>query len=172
VIDDNPVGHVDSDSEEPDEDTEESTDYELEPNEKEQEIVNIARDYSKNKVAKVPVEEDYDRSDRSDNLSVYSRLVIAHAGSGKDDETSSMKTTKTTALSQYPVMMNDNNISALQEQDREEISKIEKHAVREFYEHSYYMAIHNKVNYYLEDSASINANGFNDYVYQILVQKN
>jgi hypothetical protein len=44
VIDNNPLKHVTSDSEEEDMDSEDSTDYELEPNEQHKEIMNVAND--------------------------------------------------------------------------------------------------------------------------------
>jgi hypothetical protein len=44
--------------------------------------------------------------------------------------------------------------------------------VCEFYDDSYYMAIHNKTNYYPEDNVFIYENGFNDNIYYFLVMKN
>jgi hypothetical protein len=103
VINDNPITNVDSntESEETDMESEESDtenenpDYDitLEPNKRQQEIMNIAKKYKK-------MEED----DRSDRMSVYSRRVIGNAMK-KDEETVSTKTAKTATLSQYSMFL-------------------------------------------------------------------
>jgi hypothetical protein len=86
VIDDNPIKHEESDTESEETDTErENPDFDkvLEPNKRQQGIMNIA---NKNKI----VEEDEDRSDK---MSVYSRRVIGIEMNKKDDEIDSSKTT-------------------------------------------------------------------------------
>jgi hypothetical protein len=47
-----------------------------------------------------------------------------------------------------------------------EIDKTDKTVVTDFYDDSYYMAIHNKTSYYPADNYSIFAHGFNDYVFK------
>jgi hypothetical protein len=85
-------------------------------------------------------------------MSVYSRLVIAYAVSGKDKDTDSSKTTKTATLSQYTAMMSNNNISLPNTPSANEVDKNEKVAITEFYTDSYYMALRNKTSYYPADN--------------------
>jgi hypothetical protein len=69
--------------------------------------------------------------------------------------------------------MRDRKISVPEIESQNEISKLEKQAVREFYNDSYYLAIHNKTNYYSDENyLSIYANGFNDNIYMFMVVKN
>jgi hypothetical protein len=66
----------------------------------------------------------------------------------------------------FSAKMRDRKISVPEIQSQNEISKIEKQAVREFYNDSYYLAIHNKTDYYPDKKFfSIYANGFNDNIY-------
>jgi hypothetical protein len=164
---------VDSDSEEIDTDSEDTTEDEREFDEEQPETSDINRDYSKNKVVKVPIEEDYDRSDISDKMSVYSRRIIGNAMNKKDNETDSKKTINTTTptLSQYKVFLSNKDISVPNTPSPIEVDKTEKVVVSKFYDDSYYMAIHNKTDYYPADESYIYANGFNDYVYKFTVQK-
>jgi hypothetical protein len=161
VIDDNPIKHEKSDTESVETDTEsENPDFDkvLELNKRQQEIMNIA---NKN----IIVEEDEDRSDK---MSVYSRLVIGIAMNIKDDETISSKTNKTATLSQYAMFLKNKNISTANTQSAVEVDKTEKPALSGFYADSYYMALRNKISYYPVDNYSIFAHGFNDYIYQFL----
>jgi hypothetical protein len=163
VIDNNPIAHEESDTESEESDTEnENPDYDIvvEPNKQQQEIMNIA---NKNKIM-----EDEDRSDR---MSVYSRLVIGIAINKKDDETDNTKTAATTTLSQYSMFLRNKNISTPNTQSATEVDKTEKTAVSEFYDDSYYMAIHYKTSYYPADESNIYAHGFNDYVFKFTVRK-
>jgi hypothetical protein len=161
VIDDNPIKHEESDTESEESDTEnENPDFDivLEPNKRQQEIMNIAN--NKYKI----VEED---DDRSDKMSVYSRRVIRNAMNKKDNDTDSSKTIKTSTLSQYAAFLsNKENIPS-----PIDIDKTDKAVATEFYFDSYYMAIHKKNSYYPADNYSIFAHGFNDYIYQFFVEK-
>jgi hypothetical protein len=164
VIDNNPITHEESDTESEESATEnENPDYDItvEPNKRQQEIMNIA---SKNKI----IEEDEDRSDK---MSVYSRRVIGIALNKKDDETDSTKTAKTATLSQYSMFLRNKNISIPNIPSVNEVDKTKKTVVSEFYDDSYYMAIHNKTSYYPADESNIYAHGFNDYVYKFVVEK-
>jgi hypothetical protein len=104
-------------------------------------------------------------------MSVYSRRVIEIAMNKKDDDTDSRKTAAITTLSQYSMFLRNKNISIPNTASVNEVDKTEKTVVSEFYDDSYYMAIHNKISYYPADESNICAYGFNDYVYKFTVRK-
>jgi hypothetical protein len=120
-----------------------------------------------NKTAKVLVEdcdEDNDRNSISDKMSVYFRREINNGVSAMD--TSSVNLIRTVDLSVFSAKIRDRKISVPEIQSQKEINKIEKQAVRKFYNNNYYSAIHNKTNYYLDENYfCIYANGFNDNIY-------
>jgi hypothetical protein len=68
--------------------------------------------------------------------------------------------------------LSNREISALNNPSPIEVDKTEKVAISGFYDDSYYMAIHNKASYYPADKSTIDAYGFNDYVYRFIVGKN
>jgi hypothetical protein len=73
----------------------------------------------------------------------------------------------------FSAKIHDRNISVPDIQSQKEISKIGKQPEREFYNDSYYLAIHNKTNYYPDENYFIiYANGFNDNTYLFTVGKN
>jgi hypothetical protein len=163
VINDNPITHEESDTESEESDTEnENPDYDitLEPNKRQQEIMNIA---SKNKI----IEED---NDKSDKMSIYSRRVIRIAMNKKDDETDSTKTAATATLSQYSIFLKNKNLSTTNTPSVNEVDKTKKTIISDFYDDSYYMAVCNETNYYPADESNICAYGFNDYVYKFTVR--
>jgi hypothetical protein len=97
--------------------------------------------------------------------------VIDNGVSGID--TSSLNSIRTTNLSVFSVKMRDRKISVPEIQSKKEISKIGKYSVREFYNESYYSAIHNKTNYCPDENFFyIYANGFNDNIYIFMIMKN
>jgi hypothetical protein len=163
VIDNNPVKIEESDTESEESDTDDENanfDIVVEPNKRQQEIMNIA---GKNKI----MEED---EDRSDMMSVYSRRVIGNPMNKRDDETSSMRTVNTATLSRYSVMMHNNNISVPNIKPVNVIKK-GKSPMRVFNRNSYYMVINNATDYYVDDEFKIYASGFNDNVYCFTVRK-
>jgi dGTP triphosphohydrolase len=116
------------------------------------ETVNKANNKS-SKIAKVLVEdadEDNDRNDISDKMSVYSRRVIRNAASGMDS--SNINSGRTTNLSVFSAKMHIKNISAPDIQSQKEVSKIKKKFIYTFYTDSYYMVIYIKTNYFPDEN--------------------
>jgi hypothetical protein len=96
-----------------------------------------------------------------DKISVYSRQVINNGVS--DIDTNNVNSIRITNLSVFSAKMCDRNISVPEIQSQKEITKIGKQAAGEFYNCSYYSAIHNKTNYSPDENYfCIYANGFND----------